>query len=59
MDQATITKMDQALAHLKAGGMVVVVDDENRENEGDLICPAATVTAEQVNFMVRFGRGLV
>lgn len=59
MNQTTISKMEEALAHLKTGGMVIVVDNENRENEGDLICPAASVTADQVNFMARFGRGLV
>lgn len=49
----------EALTALQQGKMIVVVDDENRENEGDLICSAATVTAEQINFMSTFGRGLI
>ena len=48
-----------ALAHLQKEGMIVVVDDEDRENEGDLICAASTATAEQINFMARYGRGLI
>jgi len=48
-----------ALLYLKNGGMLVVVDDENRENEGDLICSASQVTPEQINFMATFGRGLI
>ena len=48
-----------ALSHLKNGGMIVVVDDENRENEGDLICSASLITPEQINFMATFGRGLI
>lgn len=51
--------IDVALNHLKEGKMIVVVDDETRENEGDLICPASMITSEQVNFMARFGRGLI
>ena len=45
-----------AIAH---GEMVVVSDDENRENEGDLVCAAEMVTPEKINFMARFGRGLI
>jgi 3,4-dihydroxy 2-butanone 4-phosphate synthase/GTP cyclohydrolase II len=45
--------IDTALAELRAGRMVVLVDDEYRENEGDLVLPAAAVTPEAVNFMVR------
>ena len=48
-----------ALADFAAGKMVVVVDDENRENEGDIICAAQTVTAEQINFMAVHARGLI
>jgi 3,4-dihydroxy 2-butanone 4-phosphate synthase/GTP cyclohydrolase II len=44
---------------LKAGRMVVVVDDEKRENEGDLVMSASRVKAEDINFMVKYGRGLV
>jgi 3,4-dihydroxy 2-butanone 4-phosphate synthase/GTP cyclohydrolase II len=45
--------VEQALAELEAGRIVIVVDDEERENEGDFICAAATVTPEQVNFISR------
>jgi len=51
--------IENAIEQLKQGGMIIVVDDENRENEGDLICAASTITAEQVNFMARYGRGLI
>jgi 3,4-dihydroxy 2-butanone 4-phosphate synthase/GTP cyclohydrolase II len=44
---------------ISKGQMVVVADDENRENEGDLICAAEHITAEHINFMVTYGRGLV
>src|SRR5262245_15020351 len=47
------------LDELRAGRMVVLVDDENRENEGDLVMAAEKATPEAVNFMARFGRGLV
>src|SRR5579863_2819659 len=56
MNMAGIT---EALRALQQGTMIVVVDDENRENEGDLICSARMITAEQINFMARFGRGLI
>ena len=52
-------KIEEALADLQAGRMIVVVDDEDRENEGDLIMAAAKVSPEAINFMVRHGRGLV
>lgn len=45
------------LEDLRQGRMVVLVDSEDRENEGDLICPAQLITPEHVNFMLRFGRG--
>jgi 3,4-dihydroxy 2-butanone 4-phosphate synthase/GTP cyclohydrolase II len=48
-----------ALAEIKAGRMVVVVDDEDRENEGDLTLAAEHVTPEAINFMARYGRGLI
>ncbi len=49
----------EAIAEIQAGRMIIVVDDENRENEGDLIMAADRVTPEAVNFMARFGRGLI
>jgi 3,4-dihydroxy 2-butanone 4-phosphate synthase/GTP cyclohydrolase II len=49
----------EAVAEIQAGRMVVVVDDEDRENEGDLTLAAEFVTPEAINFMARFGRGLI
>ncbi|HYF92664.1 MAG TPA: bifunctional 3,4-dihydroxy-2-butanone-4-phosphate synthase/GTP cyclohydrolase II [Symbiobacteriaceae bacterium] len=49
----------EALAEIQAGRMVIVVDDEHRENEGDLLMAAEKVTPEAINFMARFGRGLI
>ncbi|MEN3331275.1 MAG: 3,4-dihydroxy 2-butanone 4-phosphate synthase / cyclohydrolase, partial [Blastocatellia bacterium] len=46
-----------AIAEFRAGHMVIIVDDEDRENEGDLACAAEKVTPEIINFMARFGRG--
>lgn len=54
-----MNSIEVALSALKQGKMIVVVDDESRENEGDLICAAASVTEQQVNFMSRYGRGLI
>ena len=48
-----------ALEEFKAGRMLIVVDDEDRENEGDLTLAAEFVTPEAINFMARFGRGLI
>jgi 3,4-dihydroxy 2-butanone 4-phosphate synthase/GTP cyclohydrolase II len=53
------TDVPGALAEIKAGRMVVVVDDEDRENEGDLTLAADHVTPEAINFMARYGRGLI
>jgi 3,4-dihydroxy 2-butanone 4-phosphate synthase / GTP cyclohydrolase II len=49
----------EAIEELKAGRMLILVDDEDRENEGDLVCLAETVTPEIVNFMARHARGLI
>ena len=51
--------VESAVADIRAGRMIVVVDDEDRENEGDLTLAAEKVTPEAINFMARFGRGLV
>jgi 3,4-dihydroxy 2-butanone 4-phosphate synthase/GTP cyclohydrolase II len=51
--------IEDAIAAIRAGRMIIVVDDENRENEGDLTMAASAVTPEAVNFMVKHGRGLV
>lgn len=51
--------IEQAITDLKHGRMVILVDDEDRENEGDLVIAAEHVTAQSINFMARFGRGLI
>jgi 3,4-dihydroxy 2-butanone 4-phosphate synthase/GTP cyclohydrolase II len=51
--------IESAIYDLRAGKSVIVVDDENRENEGDFIALADRVTPETVNFMIRYGRGLL
>lgn len=51
--------IESALADLKAGRMIVVVDDENRENEGDLVCAAQFATPDMINFMAVEARGLI
>src|SRR5271157_3138933 len=53
------TDVPGALAEIRAGRMVVVVDDEDRENEGDLTLAAEHVTPDAINFMARYGRGLI
>ena len=57
--EAPFTDVPGALAEIKAGRMVVVVDDEDRENEGDLTLAAEHVTPDAINFMARYGRGLI
>src|SRR5436190_15116340 len=51
--------IEQAIADIKAGRLIIVADDEDRENEGDLICAAELVTPELVNFMAGHGRGMI
>src|SRR5216117_3697005 len=53
------TDVPTAIDEIRAGRMVVVVDDEDRENEGDLTLAAEKVTPEAINFMAKYGRGLV
>jgi len=54
-----LSPIEEAIEDLKAGKMVVLVDDEDRENEGDLVLAAEKVTPESINFMAKFGRGLI
>jgi 3,4-dihydroxy 2-butanone 4-phosphate synthase/GTP cyclohydrolase II len=54
-----ISPVEDIVADMRAGRMVILVDEEDRENEGDLIMAADHVTAEAVNFMARYGRGLI
>ena len=58
-DIMPIAPIVEIVAEIKAGRMVILVDEEDRENEGDLVLAADHVTPEAVNFMARFGRGLV
>ena len=51
--------IEKAIEEIKAGNMVILVDDEDRENEGDLTMAAETVTPEAINFMAKYGRGLI
>ena len=59
MSNSEFATVPETLEVLRNGGMVIVVDDENRENEGDLMMAAENVTPEAINFMARFGRGLI
>ena len=54
-----ISPIEDIISDMRAGRMVVLIDEEDRENEGDLVLAADHVTAEAVNFMARFGRGLI
>ncbi len=54
-----ISRTDEIVAEIKAGNMVILVDEEDRENEGDLVFAADFVTPEKINFMARYGRGLI
>ena len=54
-----ISPVEDIVAEMKAGRIVILVDEEDRENEGDLVLAADHVTAEAINFMARFGRGLI
>jgi 3,4-dihydroxy 2-butanone 4-phosphate synthase / GTP cyclohydrolase II len=54
-----LNSVEEILEELRAGRMVVVMDDEDRENEGDLLMPASLVRPEDINFMARYGRGLI
>ena len=54
-----VSTIKEAIVDIKSGKMVILVDDEDRENEGDLCMAAEFVTPEAVNFMARYGRGLI
>ena len=51
--------IEDAISDIGSGKMVIVADDEDRENEGDLVCAASEITADHVNFMTKYGRGLI
>jgi len=55
----TLNSIEEGIADIRKGKVIIVVDDENRENEGDFIAAAEQVTPEMINFMTKFGRGLI
>lgn len=59
MDKVTFATIESAIEDFKQGKFVIVVDDEDRENEGDFITPAEMITPDKVNFMLREGRGVL
>src|SRR5471030_2351049 len=59
LHQDMLSPIEDIIADARQGKFIVLVDDEDRENEGDLIIPAECVTAEAVNFMAKYGRGLI
>ena len=59
VEEMKLNSIDEAVAQIKAGGFIIVVDDEDRENEGDFIIAAEKITEEKVNFMLREGRGVL
>ncbi len=58
-DQIRLDTIEEAIQDIRAGRVIIVVDDEDRENEGDFICAAECVTPEIINFMATHGRGLI
>uniref|UniRef100_A0A7C4U8C1 Riboflavin biosynthesis protein RibBA n=1 Tax=candidate division WOR-3 bacterium TaxID=2052148 RepID=A0A7C4U8C1_UNCW3 len=59
MEEFNFNKIEEAIEDIKNGKMVIVVDDEDRENEGDFIMASEKVTPEAINFMSKYGRGLI
>ena len=59
MEKVKLDTIEEALQEIKAGNFVVVVDDEDRENEGDLVIAAEKITPEKVNFMLKHARGVL
>lgn len=58
-EQRGLNTINEAIEEIREGRIVIVVDDEDRENEGDFICAAELITPEKVNFMATFGKGLI
>lgn len=59
MSDIQLDKIEEAIEAVKLGKLIIVVDDESRENEGDFVCAAESITPEIVNFMAKEGRGLI
>lgn len=58
-EKARLDPIEDVIEDIRAGRMVILTDDEDRENEGDLIMAASCVTADDINFMAKYGRGLI
>ncbi len=58
-DRSHLASIETILADARAGRMFILIDDEDRENEGDLIIPAEKATSDSINFMAKYGRGLI
>ena len=58
-ESMVLNSINDAIEDIKKGKIVIVVDDEDRENEGDFICAAETITPDTINFMAKYGRGLI
>lgn len=59
LQKIQLNTIEEAIADIRAGKMIIVVDDEDRENEGDFLAAAETITPEMINFMATHGRGLI
>ncbi|MDP4208577.1 MAG: bifunctional 3,4-dihydroxy-2-butanone-4-phosphate synthase/GTP cyclohydrolase II [Bacteroidota bacterium] len=59
LESIKLNSIEEAIEDIRNGKLLIVVDDEDRENEGDFICAAETITPEIINFMARYGRGLI
>ncbi|MFY8133105.1 MAG: 3,4-dihydroxy-2-butanone-4-phosphate synthase, partial [Bacteroidia bacterium] len=59
MEPIHLDRIEDAIADIRAGKMIIVVDDEDRENEGDFLAAAEMATPEMINFMATHGRGLI
>ena len=58
-ENTSVDTIEEAIEAIRNGEIIIVVDDEDRENEGDFICAAEKVTPEVINFMSKHGRGLI
>ena len=58
MEKKTLDRIEEAIAAVKNGEVIIVVDDDNRENEGDFLTAAENISPEIINFMAKEGRGL-
>ena len=59
MVKSNYSPIDKIIKSAKKGEMYILVDDENRENEGDLVVPASNISSNKINFMAKHGRGLI